>query len=169
MYDIFFAIAFGCFVFHTTVHLFEYYKILPHLKGVHMGIGISMFLGWFSYFYASFGDPFAVNIYPLNLIGIPLVVIGFYLFLASQKRVHKRMHKNEGGLIRDGVYKYFRHPMYLGEILLFWGAPILGGSLLTLHLSPIFVFQLFIWRYYEEKELSKEFPEYTDYKKRTWF
>jgi protein-S-isoprenylcysteine O-methyltransferase Ste14 len=149
--------------------MFEHYKILPHHKGVHMGIGISMFLGWFSYFYISFIDPFAVNIYPLNLIGLPLLVIGFYLFLASQKKVHKRMHERKGKLITDGVYKHLSHPMYLGEILLFWSAPILGGSLLTLSFSPVFIFQLFIWRYFEEKELMNEFPDYKEYRNRTWF
>jgi protein-S-isoprenylcysteine O-methyltransferase Ste14 len=128
-----------------------------------------MFLAWFSYFFISFNDPNPVNLSGYNNVGLFLIVVGFYLFLVSHARVHKRMHSGKGVLVRDGIYKYLRHPMYLGEIFLLIGAPVFGQGFLTFLLSPVFIIQILVWRYFEEKELTEEFPEYRDYKKKTWF
>ncbi len=51
MYYIFFAIVFVCFGFHTTIHLLEHFRRLAEHKSLHTAIGITMLLGWFSYFY----------------------------------------------------------------------------------------------------------------------
>jgi protein-S-isoprenylcysteine O-methyltransferase Ste14 len=169
MYYILLFISFACFLFHTIVHTLEHLNKLSEHKSTYAIIGITMFFGWFFYFYISFIDPLTMNFSFINYTGIPLLIIGFYLWIVSHAKIHKRMHTGEGKLTTDGVYKNLRHPMYLGEILMFLGAPILGGALLTLSLSPIFIIQVLIWRHFEEKELVQEFPEYAEYKKRTWF
>jgi len=169
MLYIFFSIAFICFAFHTSIHILEHYKKISEHRSIFAAIGISMFFGWFFYFLASFHDPDPVNLSGVYCIGLIPVMLGFYLFFASHSKVHKRMLSGKGELITDGLYKHTRHPMYLGEILILLGAPILGQSLLTLFLSPILIIQILIWRYYEEQELVEEFPEYAEYKKRTWF
>lgn len=168
MYYIFFSIVFICFFFHTAVHVLEHYKRISEHKGIFAAIGISMFFGWFSYFFISFSE-FSVNLSIINYLGLIILIMGFYLFFVSHAKVHKRMHSGKGKLVTDGIYKHLRHPMYLGEILMLLGAPILGQSLLTLFLSPIFIIQILIWRYFEEQELTEEFSEYAEYKKRTWF
>jgi protein-S-isoprenylcysteine O-methyltransferase Ste14 len=169
MYYILFGIAFICFGFHTAVHMLEHLKKISGHKGIYAAIGISMFIGWFSYFYMSFTDPVPMNLYGLNYTGLIPVIAGFYLFFVSHSKIHRRMHSGKGELVTDGLYRRIRHPMYLGEILMLLGAPILGQGLLTLFLSPAFIIQILIWRYLEEKELAEEFPEYAEYKKRTLF
>jgi len=169
MYCIFFTIALLCFLFHTTVHVLEHFKKLSEHEAVHATIGISMLLGWFSYFYISFSEFPAVP-HAINHSGLVILIIGIYLFIISHAKIHKRMHSRKGELVTDGIYKHIRHPMYLGEILMLLGAPISGSSLLTLALSPLFIIQILVWRYFEEQELMKEFPkEYGGYRKRTWF
>ncbi|MBL7160332.1 MAG: isoprenylcysteine carboxylmethyltransferase family protein [Candidatus Aenigmarchaeota archaeon] len=168
MYYVFFAIAFVCFVFHTTMHVLEHFEKVSGRKSIYAAIGVSMLLGWSSYFYISFSSlPASFSVF--NLIGLIVLIAGFYLFFVSQNKVHKRMHSGKGGLVTDGIYRRLRHPMYLGEILMFIGTPILGQSMLTLFLSPIFIVQILIWRYFEEQKLVAEFPEYSEYKKRTLF
>ncbi len=168
MYHYFFVIALGCFGYHTIIHVLEYFDFFKACDRIHFSIGISMFFGWVSYFYMSFFDPFMGRITSLNLFGIPLLIAGFYLLVESHRKVYKRMY-GKGPLIRDGVYKYLRHPMYFGEILMFLGAPILGGSFLTLMISPVFIIMVMIWRYFEENLLIEEFPEYAEYQKKTLF
>ena len=164
-----FTISFLCFLYHTIAHILEHYKKISESRIIHIGIDISMFVGWFSYFWLSFSE-FQINLSLANYAGLIILIIGFYLFIASGKKVHKRLHTGKGGLITDGVYKKIRHPMYFGQILMLIGGPVFGGSLIMLALSPLFIIQLLIWRYMEEKELMEEFgKEYEEYKKATWF
>jgi protein-S-isoprenylcysteine O-methyltransferase Ste14 len=169
MYYVFFSTVFVCFAFHTAVHILEHYKRISEQKGIYAAIGVTMFFGWFSYFFISFSEFSLMNLTGFNHVGLFILIAGFYLFFVSHIKVHKRMHSGKGNLVTDGVYKYLRHPMYLGEILMLLGAPIFGQSLLTLLLSPIFIIQILIWRYFEEQELTEEFPKYAGYKKKTWF
>jgi protein-S-isoprenylcysteine O-methyltransferase Ste14 len=169
MYYILLSIAFICFAFHTAVHVLEHYKKISGHKFIYAAIGISMFFGWVSYFYISFSGLSVADLTVFNCIGLFILIAGLYLFLVSHAKVHKRMHSGKGKLVTDGIYKHLRHPMYLGEILMLLGAPILGQSLLTLFLSPMFIIQILVWRYLEEKELMSEFPGYAEYKKRTLF
>ena len=39
----------------------------------------------------------------------------------ADTEMHKFRKKHEGVFIRDGLWKYSRHPNYLGEILMWWG------------------------------------------------
>ncbi len=169
MYLIFFIIALVCFAFHTAVHVLEHFRRISGNRSIHVTIGVSMFFGWFSYFYISFSGFSLAVLNTISFIGVAMLMAGIYLFLVSHARVHKRMHGGKGKLVTDGIYSRLRHPMYFGEILMLLGAPILGQILLTLFLSPIFIIQILAWRYIEEKELVKEFPEYREYMNRTWF
>ena len=69
-------------------------------------------------------------------------------------------------VVSTGVYGFVRHPMYLGGILLFLGAPLLLGSVYGL-IVGIFLSILFLIRITgEEKMLVEELDGYVDYKKK---
>lgn len=43
------------------------------------------------------------------------------LQMTADIQMHKFRKSKKGGLIREGMWKYSRHPNYLGEILMWWG------------------------------------------------
>ncbi|MFB3895793.1 MAG: isoprenylcysteine carboxylmethyltransferase family protein [bacterium] len=67
-------------------------------------------------------------------------------------------------LVSTGVYGMVRHPMYLGGIMLFLGAPLLlsskYGIVIGIGISLMFIFRI----YGEEKMLDTELPGYPEYK-----
>ena len=69
-------------------------------------------------------------------------------------------------VVSTGVYGFVRHPMYLGGMLLFLGAPLLLGSVYGL-IMGVFLSILFVARIMgEEKMLVEELGGYVDYKKK---
>jgi len=78
------------------------------------------------------------------------------------------MIRHDHQLITHGVYRYTRHPIYLGVIIAIMGIPVFVSSLyglLTLSaLIPIFIIRIRI----EERMLSDEFGDaYRIYKETT--
>lgn len=106
---------------------------------------------------------------PRNAVGAGdlLTAAGFYLvFLVFQVNTFASAIIETFGeqkVISTGPYRFVRHPMYLGGLLLFIGTPMALGSswgLLTLFVSLPAV----IWRLLEEeKTLTKNLPGYTAY------
>lgn len=69
-------------------------------------------------------------------------------------------------VVSTGVYGFVRHPMYLGGMLLFLGAPLLLGSLYGV-LAGVLLCCLLIARIRgEEKMLAAELDGYADYQKK---
>lgn len=71
-------------------------------------------------------------------------------------------------LVKSGIYKYIRNPMYLSQ-LLFIGILVVGSfNILRLAIMVImsanFVFKI----QYEEQLLGKYFEEFAEYKKSSW-
>ncbi|MCE7748432.1 MAG: isoprenylcysteine carboxylmethyltransferase family protein [Candidatus Heimdallarchaeota archaeon] len=98
--------------------------------------------------------------------GVILLLAGFLAFKAHQKVFDEIRDPPE--VITTGVFKYVRHPMYLGAILLFLGLNVITLSLASLGLFVIIViFYEYIARY-EEKLLIANFGEdYENYKTAT--
>lgn len=63
----------------------------------------------------------------LNIIvifGLLLSTFAFTLQGIADIQMHKFRKQKKTGFIRDGLWKYSRHPNYLGEILMWWGIGI---------------------------------------------
>ena len=71
-------------------------------------------------------------------------------------------------IVREGLYRRIRHPVYLCNILIIAGYVLASCSVWVLLTS------LWGWGYMlrsiqrEERDLAAEFPEYRDYQKSTW-
>jgi len=105
----------------------------------------------------------------VELIGFLLVaasysvcalVFRYNTFAVPQVRLQAERGQS---VISDGPYAYVRHPMYSGAALLFFGVPLLLGSLLGLLVAPIFTAALGLRAVREENLLRQELPGYAAY------
>ena len=87
----------------------------------------------------------------VTYIGILLFVIGFSLEIIAdtQKTNFRKIMDNKDRFITTGLWKYSRHPNYLGEIILWIGVAIISYSSLEINqlftlISPIFTYLLLV-------------------------
>ncbi len=92
--------------------------------------------------------------------------LSFYL-MKSGHRVFDN-EKYENTLITDGAFRFVRHPIYSGILLIYLGLSLFTGSLISLVLTGvIFLFYNYIAGY-EESYLKKRFGRrYEAYKEKT--
>ena len=122
----------------------------------------------------------------VTYIGILLFVIGFTLEIIAdtQKTNFRKIKDNKDKFITTGLWKYSRHPNYLGEIILWIGVAIISYSSLEINqlftlISPIFTYLLLVHvsgiNLLEKSGEKKwgDLNEYKKYKKETprlfWF
>lgn len=109
--------------------------------------------------------------FPINLLGIILMMIGFY-FIAKSHYLLKNQNtpdnfRKSTAVVKTGLYKYSRNPMYLGAVIFLLGLSILFGNLISF-ICPILFFIIINWMFipYEEEKMEKEMGrEYIEYKK----
>ena len=78
----------------------------------------------------------------------------------------KKIYYEGKGLVRDSVYKYSRHPQYLGVILICTGFLVSWPSLLTLAMWPVLVLAYYRLAKLEEREMVQKFGKlYENYKR----
>lgn len=84
-----------------------------------------------------------------------------------QARLHREGKPYEPlPLVTTGLYKYIRHPLMTGTILLLWAAPEMSYDRALIALG--FTLYIFIGVYFEERSLEKVYGEkYRKYKKGT--
>lgn len=66
----------------------------------------------------------------LTVLGLLLSLLAVLLQLVSDIEMQAFRRRREGGFIRIGLWRYARHPNYLGEILMWWGVAIASLSVL---------------------------------------
>jgi protein-S-isoprenylcysteine O-methyltransferase Ste14 len=109
----------------------------------------------------------------ITITAITIVFIGIIIRGLSIKYLGKYFSRevetwDDHTLIKDGIYKYIRHPAYLGNILQIIGFPLILNSYYSLVLSALMIY-LFLKRIeVEEKFLAKKLPEYKSYQKDTY-
>ncbi len=87
------------------------------------------------------------------LTGLALIVLGW-------KKIHKAT-----GLVKNGIYRYSRHPQYLGILLITSAFIIMWPTVLTVIMWPILVTMYIRLAKKEEKEMEEKFgEEYLEYK-----
>jgi len=109
----------------------------------------------------------------MNVTGVCLFLLGVYIRITAIRTLGKYFLTNLGALqnhrlVKHGVYKYIRHPAYLGTFLF--------GSGITLFFSSLFGFLLmvglllsYLYRIKNEEHMLIQIfgEEYQEYKKRT--
>jgi protein-S-isoprenylcysteine O-methyltransferase Ste14 len=95
------------------------------------------------------------------------VIIRFVAILTLKRNFSGLLRIREGHtLVKSGIYRWIRHPAYLGAILLFLGIPVMLSSLLGFAVMFLLVPYLMHRITLEERMLIDRFgAEYEDYKK----
>jgi len=79
-----------------------------------------------------------------------------------------QIHRGQGGLVTTGIYRYVRHPQYLGIFMLTIGMMIQWPTLSTLIMLPILLFSYYKLAKREEAVVLEEFgEEYEEYMSKT--
>lgn len=170
---LFFFICFGscflCYLLRTAFNVLKYKKNpLADNKRIVTSIYVVMGILWFSWFQMCFLDPIKINIPAwIRFIGLVLFSLGVFLFIFSNTKL--KGFEDKGRLITGGIYSKIRNPMYLGFIMWIIGFPIFMQGLVTLASSIIWISYILYWKILEEKELEKQYIDYLEYKKETWF
>ncbi len=93
-------------------------------------------------------------------------IIFLGLFLMSKG--WSGIHSSNGELVTDGIYRYVRHPQYLGLIIITVGLLIQWPTIITLAMWPVLVVMYYRLAKKEEKEALEAFGEiYEEYKRHT--
>ena len=109
--------------------------------------------------------------YGLGLAGIALVV--WALVTLSRAGTTVQPHRGADRLVTDGPFRWRRHPVYMGDVLILLGLAQLTYNLWFAILAPVFALAVY-WLAIrpEEADLEARFGQaYLDYKARTrrWF
>lgn len=113
---------------------------------------------------------------PYNWLGAILIILGIIIVLGTRISFKKTgtTHKYEKStaVIKDGLYRFSRNPMYFGMLLALLGIAVCFNHMFGL-LAPLFFFGVINFKFipYEEKKMEEELgQDYLDYKKsvRRW-
>ena len=108
----------------------------------------------------------------LRLSGILLLIFATFLYVPSLRYLGENYSPFFDSylplrIVTNGPYKYVRHPVYLANILLGAGFFLASGSLWILVFGGYGVFKMIRAMLDEEASLTKIFPGYKAYQKRT--
>jgi len=151
------------------------YEVMKHKKKLEPNrlsfiiVFINMVVLWISWIALCSKDIYKIVLpSTIQYMGLLLVIIGLICFITALFTI-KTLEIYDGDLITKGIYSKIRHPMYLGFILWLIGFPIYSGAVFSFIIAFLFSGNVLFWRYLEEIELVKRFPDYKVYKTKTLF
>jgi len=72
-----------------------------------------------------------------------------------------------GAIVREGIYRHVRHPMYGGIILAVTGASLLFLTPLTIPLVLVIIGFFYVKSSHEERRLIERYPDYAEHRRTT--
>lgn len=144
---------------------------ITNLGGINMMPTLLVFMGMIPAYYIINGSQ-KINVF--SVIGFLICIAATAVQFISDRQMMKFRSdiNNDGKCIENGLWKYTRHPNYLGEVSLWWGIWIMqigaSPSIWVTIIGPVFITLLFVFISIPmmEKHVSSKRPEYLDYKKR---
>ncbi len=157
----------------TVIIIFLSWFLSIRYKRYH---GITRFFAFESVFILTllnfrvwFADPFSLyQIISWLLLSLSAyAVIAGYILLKSRGKPDSNF-ENTSILVKSGIYKYIRHPLYLSVFLLGTGIMLKNPEWLQLLLSLVNLTAIWFTARIEEKEMVTKFgSEYLEYMKKT--
>lgn len=111
-----------------------------------------------------------VSFGPFSIIGGSVIIIAAFIQLVAdtQMQNYKKNPANRGAIMREGFWKYSRHPNYLGEVMVWWGVYLFYVQQFGFDgmiVAPILMTMMFIFVSVPlmEKKILKTRPQYREY------
>ena len=138
-------------------------------KPVFAGVFAAMILLWLSWFTLCPADPFQIDFPPIvRASGLVVFLLG--CILAVGALIQLRGVENIDHLVRTGLFKKIRHPMYMGFISWILGWSVYHRAGVSLGIGVLGIASVLWWRHREEARLQAQFGnEYQLYRQTTWF
>src|SRR5215469_5049365 len=128
-----------------------------------------VFRGWFA---ERSGSVVWAQTMTTNILADLATVLGLILVIQSRRALGQNwssevviQEKHE--LIEKGLYAYIRHPLYSGLILMLMGVALYYGRTAWIIIFVCSFFGFYFKSRMEERLLTKTFPAYSEYKRRT--
>ncbi len=144
---------------------------LVNFTGIHLMPTVIVFLAMIPAVYL-LQYPFTANVW--TFVAFFLCLFAAFLQLVSDTQMHRFRRECPGQVCNRGVWRFSRHPNYLGEILMWWGIfgmlYSVGGSTYLWTATGAFVNTIlfvFISIPLMEKRQLKNKPAYEMYRKQT--
>jgi protein-S-isoprenylcysteine O-methyltransferase Ste14 len=169
MFWISFVICLVCFCLRAAYNHSKFMqRRFVGSKHATTAINVNMAVLWAAWFSMNFWDPIRATLPAwLRYAGLLLFVAGISLFVFGD--IAMRGLTSGKKLVTTGIFSKIRHPVYLGFVLWVIGFPVFMQGMLTLASAAIWISFFLYWKHLEECELERKYPEYGNYKKRTWF
>ena len=101
---------------------------------------------------------------PFHFASIAIIGGGIILIMKGWDKIYHAKEK----LVTDGIYRYVRHPQYLGIFLVTSGFLLQWITILTALMFPILVFMYYKLAKREERNMERSFgAQYLEYESRT--
>ena len=101
----------------------------------------------------------------LTVLATTFLINHFDLFGLRQVWLHLRGRAYTSIKFRTpGPYRYVRHPLYVGWLLVFWSAPVMTSAHLVFAIATTAYILVAIQ--FEERDLVRVHGEYTEYRRR---
>jgi protein-S-isoprenylcysteine O-methyltransferase Ste14 len=106
-----------------------------------------------------------------QILGLVLTFSGGCILLISMYQLKKHLSpfpspKSNSKLIKSGMFRFVRHPIYSAIICMAVGYCIYTQSLMRIFITMILVAFFYYKTRFEEKMLVNQFPEYQEYQKK---
>ncbi len=105
-------------------------------------------------------------------IGLVICILGGFVLLIALLQLNKNLSpfpspKKDSELVKTGLFKYIRHPIYCGILIGFSGFSLYTSSGFRVIISLCLYILFEIKSHYEEELLVKRYKDYKEYIKRT--
>lgn len=134
----------------------------------YVGVQLILFM-----LYAFDSYPVAITVAPaLAWVGLAFAVFGGAVSVLGLVQLSNNLTpfptpKEKGQLIRHGVYRWARHPIYGGILFFTFGYACWSASATRLLIAGMLLILFFFKSRYEEKMLERQYAEYAEYRRRT--
>jgi protein-S-isoprenylcysteine O-methyltransferase Ste14 len=110
----------------------------------------------------------------LRILGVPLYTLGLAIAICGRLQLGDNWADIEAAqvlqhqaVVATGLYRYVRHPIYTGDLIMLLGFELTLNSWLVLGVAALVPYV--VWRAVrEERMLSERLPGYATYQAATW-